>query len=61
MWKVLEKIQKLRCKILKLKIKCAKHTNKPIRDDINAKTNPDKVPQVLGGGGSEALQSKMGF
>lgn len=49
MWKVLEKIQKLRRKILKLKSKCTKHTNKPIRDDINAKTNPDKVPQVLGG------------
>lgn len=50
MWKVLEKIQKLRRKILKLKIKCTKHTNNAIRDDVSDKTNPDKVLQVLGEG-----------
>lgn len=52
MWKVLEKVQKLRCKILELKSKCTQHTNNPVRDDVSAQMNPDKVPQVLGGGGA---------
>lgn len=53
MWKALKEIQKLRHKIhlLKLKIKCIKHINNPIRDYVSAKIISNKAPQMLGGGG----------